>query len=290
MISKLLALAIKLESKRIELGRESEQNKEPEQENTTEAVGPGPSEESVADISQDIDEYELVDPGSPLEKSEFWDGMKVAKWSERKDAVAELTKLVSTKRIAPAGFTEVCRTLKKLSEYGQWQLHSTTLTQEAKRVFRYSKLPHWVNFLFRNYMKIKYQASKDDITVYVAISSVPSSEYTNVSRWYFHIDALLRISGVSGDGKGVIVEGFASVAEEAPEAPATNDAKADAEEDDDDDVDLFGEETEEKQAAEARAASVKASGKKKESKFLSFILKAGSRFVFRLFVSSIYQM
>ncbi|KAF6166146.1 hypothetical protein GIB67_023856 [Kingdonia uniflora] len=90
-----------------------------------------------------------------------------------------------------------------------------------------------------------YQASKDDITVYVAISFVPSSEYTNVSRWYFHIDALLRISGVSGDGKGVTVEGFAPVAEEAPEAPATNDAKADAEEDDDDDVDLFGEETEE---------------------------------------------
>ncbi|KAF6163137.1 hypothetical protein GIB67_025001 [Kingdonia uniflora] len=94
----------------------SEQDKEPEQENTTEAVGPGPSEESVADIPQDIDEYELVDPVdimSPLEKSGFWDGVKVAKWSERKDAVAELTKLASTKRIAPADFTEVCRTLKK---------------------------------------------------------------------------------------------------------------------------------------------------------------------------------
>ncbi|KAF6150051.1 hypothetical protein GIB67_002833 [Kingdonia uniflora] len=118
-----------------------------------------------------------------------------------------------------------------------------------------------------------YQASKDDITVYAAISSVPSSEYTNVSRWYFHIDALLRISGVSGDGKGVTVEGFAPVVEEASEAPATNDAKADAEEDDDDDVDLFGEETEEeKQAAEARAASVKASGKKKESGKSSVLL------------------
>lgn len=39
---------------------------------------------------------------------------KAAKWSERKDAVAELTKLASTKRIAPGDFTEVCRTLKKV--------------------------------------------------------------------------------------------------------------------------------------------------------------------------------
>ena len=38
-----------------------------------------------------------------------------------------------------------------------------------------------------------------------------------------------------------------------------------ADEDDDDDVDLFGEETEEERAAaEARVAAVKASGKKKE--------------------------
>ncbi|KAJ0039750.1 hypothetical protein Pint_26923 [Pistacia integerrima] len=39
-----------------------------------------------------------------------------------------------------------------------------------------------------------YQASKDDITVYVALSKAPSSEYVNVSRWYNHIDALIRIS------------------------------------------------------------------------------------------------
>ncbi|MCI49774.1 elongation factor 1-beta, partial [Trifolium medium] len=39
-----------------------------------------------------------------------------------------------------------------------------------------------------------YQASKDDITVYAALPSVPSSEYVNVARWYKHIDALLRIS------------------------------------------------------------------------------------------------
>ncbi|GER44024.1 elongation factor 1-delta [Striga asiatica] len=97
-----------------------------------------------------------------------------------------------------------------------------------------------------------YQASKDDLTVHAALSKPPSPDYVNVSRWYNHIEALLRISGVSGEGSGVTIEGS---------APA-----ASAEDDDDDDVDLFGEETEEeKKAAEERAASVKASSKKKES-------------------------
>ncbi|CAL5412185.1 unnamed protein product [Camellia sinensis] len=89
----------------------SEQDKEPEQVAVSEVVGSGPSEEC------EIDEYELVDPVdilTPLEKTGFWDGVKAAKWSERKEAVAELTKLASTKRIAPGDFTEICRTLKKL--------------------------------------------------------------------------------------------------------------------------------------------------------------------------------
>ncbi|KAI3456298.1 hypothetical protein Pfo_012961 [Paulownia fortunei] len=95
----------------------SEQDKEPEPEAVSVAVGSGPAEECAADIPQEIDEYELVDPVdilTPLEKSGFWEGVKAAKWSERKEAVAELTKLASTKRIAPGDFTEVCRTLKKL--------------------------------------------------------------------------------------------------------------------------------------------------------------------------------
>ncbi|XP_057470901.1 protein MOR1-like isoform X2 [Actinidia eriantha] len=95
----------------------SEQDKEPEQEVVSEVVGSVPSEETAADAPQEIDEYELVDPVdilTPLEKSGFWDGLKAAKWSERKEAVAELTKLASTKRIAPGDFTEICRTLKKL--------------------------------------------------------------------------------------------------------------------------------------------------------------------------------
>ncbi|XVE91320.1 hypothetical protein DITRI_Ditri20bG0144200 [Diplodiscus trichospermus] len=96
----------------------SEQDREPEHEAVSEAAaGTGAVEDSAADTPQEIDEYELVDPVdilTPLEKSGFWDGVKATKWSERKEAVAELTKLASTKKIAPGDFTEVCRTLKKL--------------------------------------------------------------------------------------------------------------------------------------------------------------------------------
>ncbi|MED6159484.1 hypothetical protein PIB30_042681, partial [Stylosanthes scabra] len=110
-----------------------------------------------------------------------------------------------------------------------------------------------------------YQASKDDLTVYAALSKAPSDEYVNVSRWYKHIHALLRISGVSGEGSGVTVK--SSLVAEAVATPPPADSKAAAADDeDDDDVDLFGEETEEeKKAAEERAAAIKASGKKKES-------------------------
>ncbi|TXG48248.1 hypothetical protein EZV62_027542 [Acer yangbiense] len=90
----------------------------------------GAAEESIDYAPQEIDAYELVDPVdilTPLEKSGFWEGvvsalfwslmlyLKATKWSERKEAVAELTKLASTKRIAPGDFTEVSRTLKKVS-------------------------------------------------------------------------------------------------------------------------------------------------------------------------------
>ncbi|KAJ6410381.1 hypothetical protein OIU84_007179 [Salix udensis] len=120
--------------------------------------------------------------------------------------------------------------------------------------------------LSRSYIS-GYQASKDDLTVYSALSSAPSAEYVNVSRWYTHIDALLRISGVESEGCGVVVKGSAPITEEAIATPPSTETKAAAaEDDDDDDVDLFGEETEEeKKAAEERAAAVKASTKKKES-------------------------
>ncbi|CAL9216771.1 unnamed protein product, partial [Arabidopsis halleri] len=122
------------------------------------------------------------------------------------------------------------------------------------------------HLLTRSYIT-GYQASKDDITVFAALAKPPTSQYVNASRWYNHIDALLRISGVSAEGSGVIIEGSAPITEEAVATPPAADSKdAAADEEDDDDVDLFGEETEEeKKAAEERAASVKASTKKKES-------------------------
>ncbi|KAF9673107.1 hypothetical protein SADUNF_Sadunf11G0114300 [Salix dunnii] len=95
----------------------SEQDKEPEPAGVSEVVGPGHSKEVAPVAPLEIDEYDLMDPVdilSPLEKSGFCNGVKATKWSERKEAVAELTKLASIKRIAPGDFFEVCRTLKKL--------------------------------------------------------------------------------------------------------------------------------------------------------------------------------
>ncbi|KAI3455011.1 hypothetical protein Pfo_011674 [Paulownia fortunei] len=119
-----------------------------------------------------------------------------------------------------------------------------------------------------------YLASKDDLTVHAALSKPPPSDYVNVSRWYHHIEALLRISGVSGEGSGVTIEGSAPVTEAIATPPAADSKASVAEDDDDDDdVDLFGEETEEeKKAAEERAAALKASGKKKESGKSSVLL------------------
>ncbi|TVU36608.1 hypothetical protein EJB05_18547 [Eragrostis curvula] len=95
----------------------SEQEKELEEEVVPETTGASTSEEAAQEAPVEIDEYDLVDPVdilTPLEKSGFWDGVKATKWSERRDAVAELTKLASTKKIAPGDFHEVSRTLKKL--------------------------------------------------------------------------------------------------------------------------------------------------------------------------------
>ncbi|GKF31118.1 protein MOR1, partial [Tanacetum coccineum] len=39
---------------------------------------------------------------------------KSRRWTQRKEAVAKLTELASTKRIAPGDFTDLCPTLKKL--------------------------------------------------------------------------------------------------------------------------------------------------------------------------------
>ncbi|PAN49234.1 hypothetical protein PAHAL_9G435300 [Panicum hallii] len=117
-----------------------------------------------------------------------------------------------------------------------------------------------------------YQASKDDMAVFTALSSTPPSSYVNVTRWYDHISALLRSSGVTAKGEGVKIESSACSVASTPGVTGQKPSAAD-EDDDDDDVDLFGEETEEERAAaEARAAAVKASGKKKESGKSSVLL------------------
>ncbi|XP_027924008.1 protein MOR1-like [Vigna unguiculata] len=95
----------------------SEQGKESQPEVMSDDLGSGPIENAENNVSQEIDEFELVDPVdilTPLEKSGFWKGVKSTKWSERKEAIAQLTKLASTKRISPGDFSEVCRTLRKL--------------------------------------------------------------------------------------------------------------------------------------------------------------------------------
>ncbi|KAF7838178.1 elongation factor 1-delta-like [Senna tora] len=112
-----------------------------------------------------------------------------------------------------------------------------------------------------------YQASKDDVTVYAALSKAPSAEYVNVSR-----------CGVSGEGSGVTVEGSVPITEETVATPPPADTKAFAF------LSSFGflylccliilqlETEEEKKAAEERAAAVKASTKKKESGKSSVLL------------------
>jgi elongation factor 1-beta len=127
--------------------------------------------------------------------------------------------------------------------------------------------------LTRSYIS-GYQASRDDLAVFVALESVPA-EYVNAARWFKHISALAGPQ-FAAPGAGVHIESgaapatkvtskeAATAAAAAPtEAAASSAAEADAE-DDDDDLDLFGDETEEeKAAAEAREAEKKKSGKPK---------------------------
>ncbi|KAH9718289.1 elongation factor 1-delta 1 [Citrus sinensis] len=169
--------------------------------------------------------------------------------------------------------------LKKLDDYLLTRSYITLLGIFLLCQNIIEKLWWEISFLFCCAF-IRYQASKDDITVYAALSKPPSSEYVNVSRWYNHIDALLRISGVSAEGSGVIVEGYAPIATLPVDDKNASSVvlcschrHAAAADDDNDDVDLFGEETEEeKKAAEERSAAIKASAKKKESSKSSVLL------------------
>ncbi|KAI8019974.1 Elongation factor 1-delta 2 [Camellia lanceoleosa] len=83
----------------------------------------------------------------------------------------------------------------------QWQSHFPVLTH---------------NLASRSSMSIKPQRM---ISLCTALSKPPPFEFVNASRWYNHIEALLRISGVSGEGCGVTIEGSAPVIEEAIATP-----------------------------------------------------------------------
>ena len=45
---------------------------------------------------------------------------RFADCSQIEEAIAELTKLASTKRIAPGDFTEICMTLEKVLYFSSW--------------------------------------------------------------------------------------------------------------------------------------------------------------------------
>ncbi|KAK4839724.1 hypothetical protein QYF36_024370 [Acer negundo] len=51
-----------------------------------------------------------------------------------------------------------------------------------------------------------YQASKDDLTVYIALSKSTSSDYVNTSRWYNHIDAPEAVTTPPFDSKVAAAE------------------------------------------------------------------------------------
>ncbi|KAF3557113.1 hypothetical protein F2Q69_00010827 [Brassica cretica] len=110
--------------------------------------------------------------------------------------------------------------------------------------------------LLTRYYITGHKASKDDITVYAALSKHPPSQYVNVSRWYNHIETLLGISGISSQGSGVSIDGLVSTSEHA--VADFNDGVVVVDNDNDQDVDLIGEDTQkEKKSAEEKATSTK---------------------------------
>ncbi|KAL0862340.1 hypothetical protein Bca101_041458 [Brassica carinata] len=116
--------------------------------------------------------------------------------------------------------------------------------------------------LFTRYYITGHKASKDEITVYAALSKPPPSQYVNVSRWYNHIETLLGISYVSPQALHWIFKAFKLFeylgghfslhAEDGMAVVVVDDN------DNDQVIDLVGEDAEkEKKTAEERAASTK---------------------------------
>ncbi|KAL0844633.1 hypothetical protein Bca101_017879 [Brassica carinata] len=117
--------------------------------------------------------------------------------------------------------------------------------------------------LLTRYYITSYKASKDDITVFAALSNPPPPQYMNVSRWYNHIETLLSVAGISSEGSGVTIDGLVSITKEAY-ANSKDGVWVVVDDDNVQDVELVGEEAEEEQkSAEVRAASLIESTKKK---------------------------
>ncbi|CAA7028936.1 unnamed protein product [Microthlaspi erraticum] len=105
--------------------------------------------------------------------------------------------------------------------------------------------------LLNHYYISSHEASKDDATVYEALTKPPPPQYVNASRWYNHIETLLSISGIP----------CVTIPEEDDSDDDENDelTPEEVDSDDDEDDDLIMEE------AEERAAFRKSSRKKEKS-------------------------
>lgn len=146
--------------------------------------------------------------------------------------------------------------------------------------------------LTRSYIS-GYQASRDDLVVYAALSKAPDAQSTpHAARWYNHIKALLGAS-FPGAGEGVTIAGQsqapaaagaaaagaaggAAAGAAAAAIAADDDDDDDDNSDDDDEMDFFGEMTpEEQKAADEKKAMIekaKARGREKAKLTKSMII------------------
>lgn len=67
--------------------------------------------------TRQADPYDFSDPKPILGdlKKEFWEGLESKKWSERRDALAQLRGLATTPRIASGDYGDVNRELRKVA-------------------------------------------------------------------------------------------------------------------------------------------------------------------------------
>jgi len=125
------------------------------------------------------------------------------------------------------------------------------------------------HLLTRSYIS-GFQASRDDLIVYTAVSKAPdASSAPHAARWYKHIKALLGAS-FPGEGDGVTVAGQSSSSPDAKDTSSGGDATqaatadddvmssvSDSDSDSDEDMDFFGDLTpEEQKAAEEKKEAI----------------------------------